>query len=497
MISEAALIEQLFVRLAPLPAERVTLSALLVRQGSTWVLTHASLLIGPAAMGSLGWGDWGRREGDNEVLLAPSGLPPTFAIQSGDFLAVRDCVTVTASRRWLASIAVTGLAPPLGALPSAVVALKPPRAPVLARPGNETPASDFVTSTVRPVTGFLFRADALSGADAPEEWSIGGHSVALRRIVGIDAPTDLQRGELTASPGLLLGRVSRRAWISRLAYRREEEQLHVSLRMERARADPYEIEVEIREYVEDDLADSRRLRLADIPLPANLRGRLTLRLPTLGRGLKRTVTLYHRDGELLDARTDVRLVESVHMTPTINGRRLKTTVIGERRPPAMADERMDDLDRVEAQYDWWLSRGVRRRIVSGWGIRDHLARRLRDARETLYIIDSYFGVDPSDYDILRGVAIPVRILTGIRALPPPPALGNVLARGWKPTKQNPIPWHDRFYLWGEDSGINVGTSPNGLAGRRLFRVDELSGAEARALRSSFALWWTDARARAL
>jgi hypothetical protein len=45
-------------------------------------------------------------------------------------------------------------------------------------------------ATVRPVTGFLFRAEG-TAASPPEEWSIGGRSVALRRIVGIDAPTDL------------------------------------------------------------------------------------------------------------------------------------------------------------------------------------------------------------------------------------------------------------------------------------------------------------------
>jgi len=331
-----------------------------------------------------------------------------------------------------------------------------------------------------------------------------GEKRQLVELLGIDVPTDSPHREGPfahegpfAQPAVLLGRISRRAWMARIFYKAEEEQLHVWLRMERKRADPHELEIEVQERVDGDLAACRRLRLADIPMPAKVRSRLGVMLPTLGRGLQRTVSLYHRDGELLDQRAAFSFVERIEMTMTVNGAAQPTIVIGEKRPPATVAERLVDLCRVEEQYAWWLEQGVRRRLISGRDITAHLNRRLRRATGELLIIDSYFGKYPTDWDLLDGVKGPVRILTGPDAQPPSPTRPGVTARSWKLAKAHPIPWHDRFYVWGEHSGLNVGTSPNGLAGRRLFRIDELSGPEVRALKLRFESWWRHRRTRPL
>jgi hypothetical protein len=491
------LLAELWQRLGILPSELVVVSALLVRVQTGWRYTHASVLVGPAKMGALSWGDWGRSELQPNVQMGPAGLPGEFRLESGSFMAVRQRITVAVAKRWLRRVIADGTAPALGRLPEAQMRVKLPRAPVLARPYNETPAGAFVLHAARPVVGFLFAGEEPAADVCADIWEVDGERVHLHDLLGMDLPTDREHAGPPTRPGLLLGRVSRRAWIARVSYRREEEQFQAWLRMERRRIDPYQLEIEIREYVDGDLADSRRLRLADVPLPARVRGRLGLNLPTLGRGLSRDITLYHRDGELLDTRTNVRLVESIGMTMTVNGHRLDPVIIGERRAPATVIERLGDLARVEEQYDWWLSRGARRRLISGRDFSAHLTRRLGSAVGELLILDSYFGIDAADYNVLSQVSVPVRILTGKAAIPPPATLAQVQARAWQSTKTDPIPWHDRFYFWDGDAGLNVGTSPNGLAGRRLFRVDELSRAEVKALRASFDAWWADARARAI
>jgi hypothetical protein len=257
--------------------------------------------------------------------------------------------------------------------------------------------------------------------------------------------------------------------------------------MERARIDPFELELELQEHVDGELVDSRRIRFADIGLPARVRGRLGLMLPTLGRGLQRTITLYHRDGEVLDRIAGLRLVERMEMSFTVNGSTMPTMVIGDKRPPPTVEERLSDLRRVEEQYAWWFSRGTRRRLVSGPDAARYVKRRIRQARDELLIIDPYFGQEPNDWKLCDETRVPVRILTGRDAKRVPAAYrAHVRARAW--TRGAP-PWHDRFYLWGKQSGINVGASANGLAGNRLFRIDELSGAEVGALRLNFERWW--------
>lgn len=486
-------LDELTERLTPLPSERVVVSALLAEREEGWALSHASLILGPPAMGQLSWADWGRRELAAEARLWPAGLPPTFALPHGGLLAVRQTVTLTQAARWLERTLTDGANPTLGDVPAAKAELRPSRAPALARPRNETPASRFVLGTARPVVGFLFPLDEAPAVETPERWPIDTQDVLTHQLLGIAVPTAAPgTHSQSAPPGVFLGRLSRRAWLARVAYRREEELLHVWLRLESKRADPHELELEVEEHIEGDLADCRRLRLADLRLPARVQGRLGVRLPTLGRGIERTVRLYHRDGELLDELVAFNLVERMEGRLTANGSATATVVAGETRPPADVGERLDDIRRVEEQYRSWLGRGAQRRLVAGRDARDELKRRLQRASDELLIIDPFFGGDKADWELLHAVKAPVRVLTGWRTKSPSVRRPHVEARMWT---RDPIPFHDRFYLWGSDSGINVGASANGLSGARLFRIDELSGAEVRALRERFEAWWHSSHVR--
>jgi hypothetical protein len=159
--------------------------------------------------------------------------------------------------------------------------------------------------------------------------------------------------------------------------------------------------------------------------------------------------------------------------------------------PALAPERLADLERVDEQYAYWLDAGAKRRIIDGVDANKLLRRRLARADGELLIVDPYFGKNASDWDLLEGLALPVRVLTGKDAKKPAQLFANVQARKWT---QGKSPYHDRFYVWGA-GGLNVGASANGLAGHRVFRIDELSVAELRAVRSVFARWWADLAAK--
>ena len=131
---------------------------------------------------------------------------------------------------------------------------------------------------------------------------------------------------------------------------------------------------------------------------------------------------------------------------------------------------------------------MKRRIFSHIDATALLRRRLLRADKELLILDSYFGSEPSNWDLVRGINVPVRVLTGHKAKAPSTPLANVWARSWPPTRK--IPFHDRFYIW-DSAGLNVGASASGLNGQRAFRIDELNLAEINMLRDAFARWWNE------
>lgn len=482
-------VPELLARLAPLPAERAVLSALLVPVEGQLAVAQASLLIGPAAMSRLSWSDWVRHESGRDLGLAPAGAAAAFAIKRKNFTLARAGLTVRQARTWIQG-SLAGFAPKVGPVPEAVAALTATRAPALARPGNATPASGFVDRTERPARGFLFPA-AVAVTPVPASLTVDGQFLRSEQLIGIDIPTTEPRIGNPASPGVFFGRLTRRAWISRVTYNQQDELLDIWLRLEQA--DLYELELEIREYVDDDLADCRRVRLAEIPIPARARRRLSVRARTLGRRVQRTVSLYGRGGELLDELVRFGTVERIGLSIAIDGAPAYTTTIGDKRPAPRVVERLADLQRVEESYEWWFTQGAKRRLIAGIDAAALLHRRLKRAEGELLIIDAYFGSQATDWDLLSGITVPTRILTGWAAKPPPTPFANVSARKWM---NAPIPFHDRFYFW-NSAGLSVGTSPNGLSGDRVFRIDELSLAELKALHDAFAKWWADQRTQPL
>ena len=485
-----ALLERLWERLRPLHAERASLTAIYTREKGATHLRYASLLVGPAAMAASSWSDWKRRHGASDAGLLPTGGPATFIHDGGSWLAGRANLTLSRARGWLRETVLHGEAPAIDPLPAARASLEMPTSALQARYPNRSTASGYVINTVRPVTGFFFPAADDPPIRLPRWWPTHDRRVVVppTSALGIDVPTesDDDRIEPPAAPGLLLGRVSRSAWINSVHYDRESELFTVGLRLEPRRIDIYGLAIEVREYVRGELASATRTALADIRLPSRVRGRLWIRLPTLGRGLQRELSLYDRDGALLDHFDRFALVEAIHMSLQVNGASTTFTV-GERRPPPAIGERLAAFERVEQQYRELLTHGMHRRVVQtrndavGY-LQDRLAR----ARSEIRIMDPYFGNDAADWNILARVSQPVRIIRDPQKVPVP-STPHVLQVRRFVAQGRRVPFHDRVYLW-DHTGLSVGTSPNGF-GRRVFRIDELARAESDAWRALFDRWW--------
>jgi hypothetical protein len=483
-----SILHRLWERLEPLRSERVVLSAAYRRRDDgSFELRYGSLLLGPAAMAMVGWSDWQRRHLVSEAGLLPQGDPAVFVHDGGTWLAGRAVLTLPGARRWLANVLLDGVASHVGALPAAEARVAMPASPVLARYPNETTASRYVLNTVRSVHGYFFPASGDAGLELPQWWPADDPGVVVPPAtpLGIDLPTEGQTVPST-DPGLFVGRVSRTAWINSVRFAKDKDEFTVGIWLEPKRADLHGLVLEVREYVQGELAFAARIPLADLYIPARARGKLWISLPTLGPELQRSVSLYDRDGTLLDHYERFALVEKIHFTLKVNGGET-TFVVGDQRAPTLIEERLRAFDRIEVQYRELLRSGMRRRVVETReaAIR-YLRQRLSRIRDELLILDPYFGKDPSDWQILDGVTVPVQILRDPERVAVPASLANVEIRRFVAQRQ-PVPFHDRLYIWG-DTGLSVGASPNGF-GNRVFRIDEIGSLESEVWRTLFERWW--------
>jgi hypothetical protein len=181
-------------------------------------------------------------------------------------------------------------------------------------------------------------------------------------------------------------------------------------------------------------------------------------------------------------------VESISITLSI-GEGVTTSAVGHSEPPQLLD-RVDRARLVEGQYQQLVADAMPGRVVmTRADAEDRLEGALNAANGEVLVLDPYFGSDLTDWALLSAPSS-ARVLTGSQAKGPLPA--HVSARKW--TKGAP-PWHDRLYIW-DGGGLNVGTSPKGF-GKRAFRIDVVSAAEAATWRSLFEAWWADPNAQPL
>ncbi len=446
-------------------------------------------------MASMSWPDW-QRHHDLDIRLDHGGVPATFTVSQNTWTAGRASLTQRAAERWLSAM-VTQSSVRVGkdlTLRAAVGEFEPL---LLARQHNRSTASHLVEMAARPVSG-VYAALSAEQVPAPLEWAVGTKPHWLLTLLGIDAPSDPvppARFARYPRPVVVVGRLSRRAWIGRVRFR-PEEGLQVEIRREPdAHPDLHGLVLELTEGSDGELFDSRRLALSDVRLPSRAKTRLWVRLPTLGRRIERSLRLYDRSGELLDFRDPFSFIERVEVNLIVDGGPPHPIVTGDDGARPRLPERLEARSTVEAQWEWWRESGLRYRVVRDQrAMRAHVRRRLRRARSRILVIDPYFGTNPSDWTMVDDLGVDVRILTGSAAIRPVGAAPPVAARKWI---SNPPPYHDRIVTLDGQSGLSIGASFNGLQGRRAYRVAEIDPPEVEEWSAAFETWWRDPKAAPL
>ncbi len=488
--------------------ERAVISLVAADSGAEqWQLRFGSVLIGPEAMSRLAWEEWAcvDRRSERTADLSVYGVRledwrEFDFIQEGWRYTRFSCPPGEAVDLVAGALAHGRLKTPAG--PPVLVTLGRADAFLQLFPKVETGTSLLAAQADRPLVGWFhpqIEEAVPQVTEVPTEVHVepGRHGFDLALLLLGLCPKSIWG--LAAPHGLLVGRLRRDAWIADARGARPDLQtFDVQLRLDPTQISLWELALDLEEMNDSgELMSARRLRLADIELPEHGADSVTLRMPTIGRRVTRRLRLYDSGGRLLDAAEQVRLVETIHLSVGPFGAAPSVSVLGDDTSPSLV-RRLADLDRNEQEYAELLQAGATDRVVSDQASgRTGIAKRLASARGELLVFDPYFGNDAYDWGLLRSVACPIRVLTSakVSTRPPPDLASNVTVRGWRASKGQPPPFHDRGYLW-DGAGISVGTSPNGL-GQRLSVVDTVEPDVVALLQRNFEIWWADSHAAPL
>ena len=449
--------EEILRRLDIEADECAVLSILLVERGSAFSLVQGSLLFGPAPMGAGNWTQWeALHDVQGPKLREPDGA--LYCLRAGKMMLARVPLEIDTASEWLKDLLSTGTASATDDLPAVRADLRSAPSPIMVSPRGGTMASEHAVRSVRSSDGVLYSLDAvpMDPAVFPMEWHPDGggdesYFGTGGLLAGLFWPLDSIE---VPNPGLLVARVRRRAWIVEPRGTPDWTIYDLKIGLDPTRIDVSDLEVQIEESVSGEIVHGRRLRLEEMGAD-DTRGHslLTIKLPTLGRGVQRRIRLYERNGELLDFTENVYSVEGVSISVHAMG---EVPVPG-LKPAARAldfGDRVAALARVQDDYAKWAKRGTGQLVFGPTDdLRPTLAGRLRQARDRLLVADRYF----SDWALLDGIAIPKRVLMS-QGDPPTNAPSDLEVR-W--LRGSPPSLHGRYYLW-DRGGLFVDNSPEGF-----------------------------------
>ena len=482
-------LEELLARIGAAGDESAVVSLAAEQDGGRWRVMHGSALLGPPEMAASAWPRWHensqRRAGSvplDRLLERSGGVDAWVAadrVHNG-WRLLRFILPAAEVRAWLGALVGGGPAVVPGGRDPVFAQAGPPDDLMRVFSGRSSPAGGLAAMVGRPIVGWVHPLSGGTGRPVPDEWP-GPDGVvmpgATQFLFGL-AP--VRPDPLLA--GLLVGRLERRAWLGALRGGEGLQTFDVVVRFDSSLVSLRELVVDLEETsAGGELLSARSVPLAQIALPPDASGAdsVTVRLPTVGRRIRREVRLRAMDGTLLDAAGPVHLAEAIYIGDGLAAGTDKLVTLR---------ARLDRLARVDAEHAELLGAGLADRVVvAGADGRRILADRLAWARGELLVFDPYFGKSPDDWALLDAAGRPCRVLTKatVGRTPGP----SCRVRRWA-LEGNP-PFHDRAFLW-EGGGITVGTSPNGL-GVRLSLIDDLAPAAANALRGHFELWWADSR----
>jgi hypothetical protein len=476
------------------PGDAAVLSVIYEGSGPPWRLRHGSLIFGPPELADCTWDTWHVENTGRAMRVGASVVDSTFAHEQNGLLIGRIGLSFAEAQEVLNALAHDEL-PAVGPIPGATtIGIEGPRAPIRVLPHLATPAGRLAFMASRPMKAFLFPLpDEAAATPFPDNWMISGSHVFLpdRWEAGIIASDSA--GPI-APRGLLVANLERRAWIRRM--RAADDELHyyeVSIGLDPTQITPFELVLELREWIGDELARATRLPLEWLDLSAwSGENHLEVTLPMFGAGGKRSVSLCDLGGELLDLSDAVFLAETIQLkmiTKTLSGGTSTehNSVIGTKLERTL-EARLARAASIDDEYRKLIEDGMANRVVlQGNMALPYLQQRLEaTARKEVMVVDRYFG----DWQIFDNLELPVRVLVSQPRGRPLPRAGLEVRCWQQPAKRVRPPFHDRHYLW-HGGGLSVGASSGGL-GDSDTRIDSLDPAQAEHLAERFnELWDSD------
>jgi len=471
-----------------------------------YVLSHGSVILGGSTPAAMPWPEWHEREcghGESSTLklLALAGSPSDEWTQFDHALdgwrMLRFLVPGVELPDWLTRAVSPDGSIRVGTGDVIQVNATAAEAVIRVLTGTNTSTGRLAAMVARPLVGWMHPLTATEkdgGAMPPDEWAVNGISVraATTFLTGI-AVTSYDGCH--PAHGLLIAKTVSVAWIRQLRGGPQGDTFSIRAGLDPEQIAMWDLVVDMEEFDSDDnLVAGRRVALADLELPSHGADDITIELPAVGSDLKRNIRVFHRDGRLLDAATDVRILRAIHLTIQVNDGEPQTTIMGDEAPPSTLVTRLAAVDAADEAFDRMLEQGVPNRLVlPGDDGRTLLAKRLSAARGELSIFDPYFHRDV-DWDVLRQVTVPMRLITTRKPETRTLVSGlNINIRVWRGGDK--APFHDRGYLW-QGGGLAVGTTPSSL-GDRLSLIDEMSTAVHKRLTQEFELWWNDVSCKPL
>jgi hypothetical protein len=479
--------------------EQIVLSVIADRSpAGGWRLRHATCLVVPPECAAMSWSAWYAREsGEGEPTIVNGPLPAVARASGDNWLVAREQLEFSSAREWLGQVVALaegpgdGPLPGTGKVPGLEASFSEATAVIRAMPRGDSPAGSLLAGAARPAQGVLWRAaHQPAPVDLPPSVDVERTSTTwpARDLSGIHLTPEYVEPRLRTPEGVFAGRLERRAWLIGLRGTKEADHKRVSIGWEPAWIDPGGLVVQTEEFdATGEMLLSEQIALADLDLSSvRTTGRCQVSVPSLGTGLRHALSLYAPDGRLLDRTAPAPFVESITLSVAVDDSAPTTTTIASGvSPPTMAERQalQEDLQgSLEALRRAGAENRVLRDRASGLA---RLRALLEVARGELLVSDPYFGQLAEDWDLVKGLEVPTRVLTRRIGSEPAPIPNGVDARV-RPRASDVM--HDRVYVW-EGGGFLLGGSPSTIGGPPV-TIQPLSAMDAEVQRTIFEGVWS-------
>lgn len=455
-----------------------------------WVVRFGSIIFGPTGLLANTWHDWRRSQTEFAGIADVwrlHGLDASDWIEFDHTIAswrfVRFSLKTTDAVAMLTSWFSSGtFKPPAGNDLFAPIG-NPRRRVELFDGIADGPQGDLVAGIGRPVHGWLQPLSPFTADDPmPASWALTLGRLPLsgvHYVLGFRSPAP----RLT---GVFVGAVVHPAWIRGVRGTPDRVgDFHVVVGLDPSRIAAWELVLDVEEADTDGhLLAAHQLRFRDLKLPDHGSESVTATVSSVGGRLVRRVRLHDLSGRLLDAVDNVRLLEQINLRINVmtsqKDRAASDIQLG--RPAATVDAQahLDALARSATAMREAHAAGIPQRVNAGAAV---LRDRLGAARGELLVVDRYFGKHASEWELLRNVQVPIRLLRTRYTTPPPTGLAIQVRQS------DPSHFHDRYYLW-EDGGLHVGASPSGIDKSAVYLMTALEPVVANHLTERFETWWS-------